>query len=186
MVYDIHRDSTRASTSITIIMNDTKEDQLAASLQAATLSNQQEPPKLVPHPRSIPATRTRSFTVKSVPTDAWVQVFADRIVLGVSQLDGKIGNFLLCQASSSAVNPRQVDFSVTNLLGAREDPLLAVYARRVTEQIIANRSPENTAPFPLVIVGISLDKEKGRDQEMFRLLVDLLVQLYREAVTGVQ
>jgi hypothetical protein len=88
------------------------DKELASSLQAASLSANPKP-KVAAHPSSIPATLTRSYTVKSVPTEAWVQIFADRIVIGLSQLDGKVGNFLLCQASSSEVNPRAVDYNVT-------------------------------------------------------------------------
>jgi hypothetical protein len=61
---------------------------------------------------------------------------------------------------------------------------LAVYARRVTEQIVAMRPPASADPLPTIILAISVHKEKGKDTEMFRLLVDLLVQLYRDAVTG--
>jgi hypothetical protein len=93
-------------------MAEIKHEELALSLQAASLSEDQKP-KMAAHPSSIPATLTRSYLVKSVPTDAWVQIFADRIVIGVSQLDGKVGNFLLCQATSSEVNPRAVDYTVT-------------------------------------------------------------------------
>jgi hypothetical protein len=71
-----------------------------------------------------------------------------------------------------------------NLLGAREDPLLAVYARRVTEQIVGMRPPTSAEPLPTVVLAVSLHKEKGKDPEMFGVLVDLLVQLYRDAVTG--
>jgi hypothetical protein len=74
--------------------------------------------------------------------------------------------------------------SLRNLLGAREDPLLAVYARRITEQITAMRPPTSAEPLPTVLLAVSLHKEKGKDPEMFGLLVDLLVQLYRDAVTG--
>jgi hypothetical protein len=61
---------------------------------------------------------------------------------------------------------------------------LAVYARRVTEQIVAMRPPTSADPLPTIILAISIHKEKGKDTEMFGLLVDLLVQLYRDAVTG--
>jgi hypothetical protein len=93
-------------------MVEINDKELASSLQAASLSANPKP-KVAAHPSSIPATLTRSYTVKSVPTDAWVQIFADRIVIGISQLDGKVGNYLLCQATSSEVNPRAVDYNVT-------------------------------------------------------------------------
>jgi hypothetical protein len=93
-------------------MAEINDKELASSLQAASLSAKPKP-KVAAHPSSIPATLTRSYTVQSVPTDAWVQIFTDRIVIGISQLDGKVGNYLLCQAASSEVNPRAVEYNVT-------------------------------------------------------------------------
>jgi hypothetical protein len=77
-------------------------------------------------------------------------------------------------------------FAHSNLLGAREDPLLAVYARRISEKIVGLRPPTSAEPFPTIVLAVSIHKEKGKDPEMFGLLVDLLVQLYRDAVTGMQ
>jgi hypothetical protein len=46
------------------------------------------------------------------------------------------------------------------------------------------RPPTSADPLPTIILAISIHKEKGKDTEMFGLLVDILVQLYRDAVTG--
>jgi hypothetical protein len=86
--------------------------------------------------------------------------------------------------SSLFTSSFHTNFFHRNLLGAREDPLLAVYARRITEQMVAMRPPTSAEPLPTVVLAVSLDKEKGKDPEMFGLLVDILVQLYRDAVTG--
>lgn len=132
------------------------------------------------HPASLPITLSRSYTVHSMPTDAWVQIFCDRIVLGVSQLQGVVGNFLLCDAQPSQAHPGSasvVDYNVTTLLGTRQDPLLDVYARQVCEKIHALDSDAPT----VIILGISLHKERGKDPQVFRAIVDLLVNLYQDA-----
>lgn len=141
-----------------------------------------------PAPMSLPATLTRSYTVRSVPTDMWVQSFGDRVVFGVSQLPGgRVGNFVLCQPEPSEVNPKQVDFPVTSLLGAggRDDPLLSVYCRNLAEGILTRRrNDSHVANYcPAVVLAISLHKEKGKGPEVFRTLVGLLLQLYDDAQT---
>jgi hypothetical protein len=78
---------------------------------------------------SIPKLLTRSFLVLSVPTHAFVQLFSDRIVFGVSQLDCKIGNWLLCEAVTNEINIRQTEYHLSTLLGNREDYILGLYAR---------------------------------------------------------
>jgi hypothetical protein len=101
--------------------------------------------------------------------------------VGVSQLNGKFGNYLMCEAIPDEVNPKHVDYDVTTLLGAREDTLLTVYARQITERI------EKLQPNPIsltVIVAISLNKNKAPQQEMFNSIVNLLVNLYQQALGG--
>jgi len=159
-------------------MTEKEGGNLVEKLKATTLSSDQQTTISTAYSLSVPTTMSRSYTVHGISTDIWVQLFADRIVLGVSQLGGKVGNFLLCQADQSEINPRAVEFQVTNLLGAREDPLLAVYARRITERIVQVRPPSPAESYPTILLGISVDKERGKDPEMFRSLVDLLVQLY--------
>lgn len=93
------------------------------------------------------------------------------------------GYSLICTLSSILAHN---SLTHSNLLGAREDPLLAVYARRISEKIVGLRPPTSAEPFPTIVLAVSIHKEKGKDPEMFGLLVDLLVQLYRDAVTGMQ
>ena len=132
-----------------------------------------------PHPSSLPTTIARSCVILSIPTQFWIQLFADRVVLGISQRNSRVGNYLLCQVITSDVNPKDVDYQVTSLLGAREETLLAVYAERIARAILAgNRTNHAT-----IILGISLHSDKGKDPEMVRSIVDLLVQLYEEAIT---
>ena len=138
-----------------------------------------------PHPNGIPKTLTRSFLVLGVETDAWVQLFSDRIFIGVSQLDCKVGTYLMCEAERSETNPKQTDYHISTLLGNREDAMLGVYARTITERIQAFQESlsegEITKP-PILLLGISLDKEKGKSPEMFRNLVNILVDMYVDAV----
>jgi Proteasome assembly chaperone 3 len=144
---------------------------------AASVSQNTAPEPLAPHPSSLPTTISRSCILHQIPTQYWIQLFADRVVLGISQLNGRVGNYLLCQATPSDVNPNDVDYQVTSLLGAREETLLSVYAERIAGNILAGNRNHTT-----IVLGISLHKDKGKDPEMFRSIVDLLVQLYKEAI----
>ena len=129
-----------------------------------------------PSKSSLPRTATKSYSVSGISTDMFVQIFSDRIVLGASQLEGKFGNYIMCQAIPDEVNPKHVEYEVTSLLGAREDTMLAVYARQITERI------EKLQPNPTsmtVIIAISLNKKKAAEPEVFKSIVDLLVDLYR-------
>lgn len=142
---------------------------------------------------SIPKVLTRSFLVLDIQTDAWLQIFADRIVVGVSQLNRKVGTYLLCEAETNEINPQQCDYRLSTLLGNREDAMLGVYARTITERIRAfhvsenesNNNSSSTAGTELpkeVLLAVSLDQEKGRDPKMFQLLVGILVDMYVDAI----
>ena len=77
-------------------------------------------PPPIPSQSSLPKTATQSYIVDGVATDMFVQVFSDRIVVGVSQLNGKFGNYMMCEAIPDEVNPKHIAYDVTTLLGARE------------------------------------------------------------------
>lgn len=164
----------------------TAEEGKVAPAAAATTS--QHP---IPLPSSIPKVLTRSFLVLNVPTDAWVQIFVDRIFFGVSQLEGgKVGTYLLCEAETSQTNLRQTEYHVSTLLGNRDDAMLGVYARTLLERIRAFHDDGTSsaagagagAKPNVLLLGISLDKETGQDPKMFRLVVDIMVDLYIDAV----
>ena len=100
-----------------------------------------------------------------IRTDCWVQLFGDQIVVGVSQLQGKIGTYCLCQVEETALD-NKTWFHVETLMGSkRDDILLEVYARRVTEQIAGLRA-SRADPMPAVLLGISL-KPEAKDPKMF-------------------
>ena len=154
-----------------------------------TEQQQQQQQQVIAMAESIPKILARSFLVVSVPTDAWIQLFSDRIVVGVSQLDCKIGTYVLCEAVTSESNPRQVEYHVSTLLGNRDDILLGVYARTIHERLRQIHQNHQDTPTTIdttlpsvILLGISLDKDKGTDPKMFRLLVDLLVDMYVDAI----
>jgi hypothetical protein len=101
--------------------------------------------------------------------------------VGVTQLDLRVGNYVLCRATKSEVNPNTIDFVLETLLGNREDALLGVYARQITEQLIPLYKTNSSLS---VLLGISLHPtpQVGRDPKLFRLVVDTVVGLIREAV----
>jgi hypothetical protein len=149
-------------------------DSLSSTLQSSRLSD------VSPHPNSIPITLTRSYNVRSVVTDVWVQLFSDRIVFGISQLNTKVGSFVLCHVDESIIDNR-IRFMVMPLLGKTDDVVSEVFARQVTEKIAAIRttSDATATSCPSVLLGISL---KSTDPETFYVLADLLVNLYKEAI----
>jgi hypothetical protein len=149
---------------------------LAESLQNASIGDTSEPIQYYPQPSSLPKVVSKTIEIRNVIIDIWLQLFVDRVVFGVSQIGGSIGNFLLCEAVSSDWYTQSVDYQVSTLLGAREDALLQVYARRITELI----AQETHGP-KIVVLGISLHKDIGRDPEMFHMITRILHQMYMEA-----
>jgi Proteasome assembly chaperone 3 len=171
-------ESTR-SLHDSVMMVETREETLIKSLKMTSLSDA----PIVADSSSLPTTMSRTYAIDSIPTNIWVQLFVDRIVFGVSQLEGgRIGNFLLCQPEPSPVDPKATDFHMSTLLGARDDPVLTVYLRRITEMIIRSRLAGSEASYPTVVLGISLHKTKRKDPLLFRTIVELLAQLYNDAV----
>ncbi|GKY96568.1 hypothetical protein MPSEU_000616400 [Mayamaea pseudoterrestris] len=69
---------------------------------------------------------------------------------------------------------------LTNLLGAREDVAMNVYAQQLCEKIITARGAGQ--PLLTIVLGITLHKTKGKEPAMFRAILDVLVKLYRDAM----
>lgn len=155
-------------------------DEPTNKLSSALQGTHFQPPR-TPHPKSLPTTLSRSYKILGVPTDAWVQIFSDRIVVGVSQRQQKVGNWCLCQATQSSIDPKAIDFTLSTVLGDRNDPMIEVYARRITDRIIQSRMIPGSNTM-VVFLGISL-QDQGKDPEMFRLVVDVLVKLVQDALT---
>lgn len=101
-------------------------------------------------------------------------------MLGVSQLQGRVGTFVSCQAEESVIDGG-IRFNISVLLGKRNDDMLGVYARRVMDRILKLRTSLQDASPPLLLA-ISLEPQKEKDPAMFSAIVDVLVQLYQEAI----
>ena len=104
-----------------------------------------------------------------------MQFFVDRLLVGISQVGGgKIGNWLLCEAKRSELTPKQVDYEVQHLLGAgRDDVAQAVLARQILEHLPSQET---------ILLGLSLDKMRGKDRAVIQAIVALVVRVYQEAV----
>ena len=154
----------------------TNADNLAPALQASASISAQG----TPIPNDLPVFLSKSFEIQSAPTHLWVQLFADQIVMGCSQLEGgKIGTFIHIDIEETMID-NKTRYHIQTLLGKRDDALLGVYARRILEQIASLRTSRSQLCPPLLL-GISL-KEQGKDPKVFTAIVDLAVKLYKEAV----
>lgn len=87
----------------------------------------------------------------------------------------------MCEPMQSLIDVKHVHYEVTNLLGAREQTALNVYAKQLCERIINLRS--KGAQLMTIVLGISLDnKKKGNESAVFRTILDVLVKLYEDAM----
>ncbi|KAJ9506346.1 hypothetical protein V8C86DRAFT_2467227 [Haematococcus lacustris] len=77
--------------------------------------------------------RTKLFTrdIEDVPTDFSFSLYADRLLLIVTQL-GCAGT-IISTTSDSAFDTAAPTFSITVLSGKRDEPLLTLCARRIVE-----------------------------------------------------
>ena len=157
--------------------SDSLPDAAVGSMQALKLSNE-----CSPFPQDLPVTLTKSYEILGVVTDCWVQLFNDQIFIGISQLEGKVGTYILCQLEQTPLDSKP-SFQVSTLLGKHDDALLEVYARRITERIASLRASQSD-PVPPVLLGISLT-EKGKDPIMFAEIINVLIKLYSEAIMNV-
>jgi hypothetical protein len=157
----------------------------------------------LPHASSVPTSISRSYKVWGVPTHAFCQVFSDRIVVGVTQLQttklkesssGHIGSWVYCQASRSQIDPRQVDYELSTLLGGASMSASGgnnrdekeVYARRVAERLLEKKSVPGGSDRVVLLLGISLLSIKPSSSpssiDRFNVLVEVLVELVEEAL----
>jgi hypothetical protein len=185
-----------ASTDTDEISNALHETKLNSAAPAPAPAP--SPPRSVPLPAYLPVTLSRSYEVHNIPTDCWVQIFQDRVVVGVSQLNQKVGNWCLCQALQSPTDPRAIDYTLSTLLGDSNNHLIGVYARQLTERLIASTTKGKASL--QVLLGISLARNNNnnnnnnpkessaKDQEelnrkVFRVLVPVLVDLVQDAAS---
>ncbi len=159
---------------------ETENEEVTTAL-SHTLASTQISSSIIPVSTSLPTTLSRSYKLLGIHTDAYVQIFQDRIVVGVSQRQQRIGTWCLCQASQSAVDPKAIDFNINVVLGDRSDAMAGVYARQITEQIIRGRFLPGTTTM-VVFLGIAL-QDHGNDPEMFQTVLQVLLQLIQDALT---
>ena len=154
-------------------------------------SNNAPGPSLIPSPNSLPTTLIRTYNIRSIKTDIMVQLFADRIFLTVTQLSGKIGTLLSVSVEDSVIDFSRT-YNISTLLGRRDDATLEVMARQVAERIasLGGNKPGMSGGggagggvvCPPILLGVALKKDVAGDAAIFRAIVDLLLQTYREAV----
>jgi len=118
-----------------------------------TIAPQQNSPPLVhcshvPSSLSLPKTISRSYLIYKIPTHMFCQIYNDRIVLGITQLNkskGHIGSWVLCQSSKSEINPKNIDYELSTLLGNTTTTTTTsntafnekeIYSRRITERLL--------------------------------------------------
>ncbi len=150
----------------------------------------------LPQVSAVPASISRSYKVVGIPTHAFCQVFSDRIVLGVTQLQkpkektssGHIGSWVYCQASRSQIDPRQVDYELSTLLGGgggKTGPVdeKEIYARRIAERLLQKKSLPGGSERIVLLLGISLlTIPPSKSIERFKVLVEVMVELVEEAL----
>lgn len=165
----------------------------------------------LPHPSSLPTSITRSYKVLGIPTHTFCQIFSDRIVLGVTQLrtkpsinekegkdettsasptpkslssSGHIGSWVYCQASRSQIDPRQVDYEISTLLGGataqgvRDEK--EIFTRRISERLLEKKVIPGGSDRIVLLLGISLLPISSINR--FKVLVEVLVELVEEAL----
>lgn len=132
-----------------------------------------------PLPEHLPVTLTRSFFIQDQPTDCFVQLFQDQVIVGLSQLDGKIGTWISCEMDNNQVLMGKPSFTVQTLLGSSAEG--EVYARRFTEQLASLRA-STADSMPAILLGISLQKNCIDNAERFHHVVETLVKLYQDAI----
>ena len=151
----------------------------------------------LPQPSSVPASISRSYKVLEIPTHTFCQVFSDRIVVGVTQLQkpkekvssGHIGSWVYCQASKSQIDPRQVEYELTTLLGGSagnkngQKNEKEIYARRIAERLLEKKSIPGGSDRIVLLLGISLlSLPPSKSIDRFKVLVEVLVELVEEAL----
>lgn len=171
----------------------TTDDALLEDTGATFVPPKQGSSAALPQASAVPASISRSYKVLGIPTHVFCQVFSDRIVLGVTQLQkpnqkaGHIGSWVYCQASRSMVDPKQVDYELSTLLGGgnKSGPVdeKEIYARRIAERLLEKKSLPGGSERIVLLLGISLlTIPPSKSIERFKVLVEVLVELVEEAL----
>ena len=117
-----------------------------------------------------------------------VQLFSDRIFLSVTQLSGRLGTLQSVSVEDSVIDNSRT-YNVSTLLGRRDDATSEVMGRQIAEQIAAlgGNKPGmggGGAVCPPILLGFALKKQAEGDPTVFRAIVELLLQTYKEAIAA--
>lgn len=145
-------------------------------------------PSLSASSKSLPTALIRSYSIQSIQTDIMVQLFSDRIFLSVTQLSGKLGSLLSVSVEDSVIDNSRT-YNVSTLLGRRDDATSEVMGRQIAERIAAlgGNKPGmggGGAVCPPILLGFALKKQAEGDPAVFRAIVELLLQTYKEAIAA--
>ena len=145
-------------------------------------------PALSASSKSLPTALIRSYSIQSIQTDIMVQLFSDRIFLSVTQLSGKLGSLLSVSVEDSVIDNSRT-YNVSTLLGRRDDATSEVMGRQIAERIAAlgGNKPGmggGGAVCPPILLGFALKKQAEGDSAVFRAIVELLLQTYKEAIAA--
>ena len=145
-------------------------------------------PALSASSKSLPTALIRSYSIQSIQTDIMVQLFSDRIFLSVTQLSGKLGSLLSVSVEDSVIDNSRT-YNVSTLLGRRDDATSEVMGRQIAERIAAMGGNKpgmggGGAVCPPILLGFALKKQAEGDPAVFRAIVELLLQTYKEAIAA--
>ena len=137
---------------------------------------------------SLPTTIIRSYSIQCIQTDIMIQLFSDRIFLSVTQLSGKLGSLLSVSVEDSVIDNSRT-YNVSTLLGRRDDATSEVMGRQIAERIAAMGGNKpgmggGGAVCPPILLGFALKKQADGDPAVFRAIVELLLQTYKEAIAA--
>jgi proteasome assembly chaperone 3 len=103
--------------------------------------------------------------MNGLQTEILCSSFANKVVIFITQIN-KIGTIISGWTEQKSDGGKIYQTSI--LLGKRDDPLLTIYARQLTEKISLNSSKS-------LLLGISL-KEEGRSREQFEFIINTVLE----------
>ena len=140
---------------------------------------------VTPIATNLPSTiRQKSYNIENIHTDLVVQIYADRIIILISQLDGKIGTYLTSSVEESIIDG-STTYHISSLLGTRDDPLLDIYARQITERIhkVLKHNTRSMVTCPPILLGIAIPRTKSaRETSVFNSVLNVILEMFLEAL----
>lgn len=106
---------------------------------------------------------------KEIKTDIVCTTYSDRVFVIITQIK-KFGTIISAWAENKDNQVNEKSYHSQTLLGKRDDPLLAVYARQVCESIVSTGSEK-----PLLLA-ISI-RDDGRDVAIFKAVMEAIDEI---------